>query len=250
MKLVIIAAGEGSRLRSPGLDLPKTLREIGPQTILSYLLDNCRQTGITDRVVVTGYRNERVDDFLQAAGVDLNLETVHNPNWKLANGLSVLAAEPLIPTGDDFMVSMSDHLYGPELLDSIASSSLSETVANVGLDFKTDTIFDLDDAMKVAVDPSDSCVVTGMSKQLSKFDAVDCGVFKCRYEFFRTLETAKDHGACSLADACNLLIASWQMGGVDIGDHFWIDIDTPDAFKYGEEMMLSSQRSSYQNRER
>ena len=234
MKLVIIAAGEGSRIRSPGFNLPKTLLEIGPKTILSYLLDNCRQTGITDCVVVTGYRHERIEDFLKTAAGDLNVETVRNSDWKLANGVSVLAAEPLIPNGDDFMVSMSDHLYGPELLDSIANSSLSQTVANVGLDFKTDAIFDLDDAMKVAVDPSDSTLVTGMSKQLSKYDAIDCGVFKCRFEFFQTLQMARDQGACSLADACALLIANRQMGGVDIGDQFWIDIDTPEAARIGQ----------------
>jgi len=235
LKLVIIAAGEGSRIRPVSNNIPKTLLKIGGQPIIDYLLDNCCQTGLTDCVVVTGYRGEMVKTFLGAVRKDLNTETVHNPDWRLPNGLSVLAARPLIPYGEDFLISMADHLYGPQLLDLIVNSSLTQTIANVGLDFKTDDIFDLEDAMKVTVDPSNPQVVTGMSKQLTSFNAVDCGIFKCRYEFFKALETAKERGKCSLADACNLLIPQRKMGGVDIGNHFWIDIDTPAAFKHGEE---------------
>jgi hypothetical protein len=35
-----------------------------------------------------------------------------------------------------------------------------------------------------------------------------------------------------LADGCNLLINDGRMGGIDIGDSFWMDVDTPEAFEF------------------
>ena len=85
--------------------------------------------------------------------------------------------------------------------------------------------------MKVSVDNIINTKIAGMSKTLSEFDAIDCGVFKCKFNFFNALEAANESGNCSLADGCNLLIAKNRMGGVDIGNSFWMDVDTPEAFE-------------------
>jgi len=36
----------------------------------------------------------------------------------------------------------------------------------------------------------------------------------------------------SLSDACNVLINDEKMGGVDIGEEFWLDVDTPESVQY------------------
>ena len=70
-----------------------------------------------------------------------------------------------------------------------------------------------------------------MSKVLSDFDAIDCGVFKCSYQFFNALEKAQRQGNFSLADGCKELISKGAMGGVDIGNSFWMDVDTPESLE-------------------
>ena len=70
------------------------------------------------------------------------------------------------------------------------------------------------------------------SKDLLEYNAVDCGIFKCKYEFFTILQEAKDSGKYSLSDACNILINNQDLGGVNIGDSVWLDIDTPEALNY------------------
>ncbi len=180
-------------------------------------------------------------EFLETVESYLGIETVYNPDWKSPNGMSVLKAKPHVPEGEAFLISMSDHLYGPQLLKLILNSSLVGKTANVGVDLNVDRIFDLDDGMKITLDHSDPQVITGMSKDLTSFDAIDCGVFKCRYEFFHTLETARAAGNCSLSDACNMLISEGRMGGVDIKNHFWLDIDTPEAFEHCAEKGLYRQ---------
>jgi len=231
MKLIIIAAGQGSRIRSVTDGIPKTLLKLKGKSLLERVLENAVTVGIQEAVVVTGYRSTELMSYIDNHKFEINIETVYNPDWDQANGLSVLAAKPLIPDGEPFLISMSDHIYDAELLKNIFQSSLDNYDALVGLDFRINNIYDIDDGMKVSVDNITNTKIAGMSKTLSEFDAIDCGVFKCKFNFFNSLEAANESGNCSLADGCNLLIAKNRMGGVDIGNSFWMDVDTPEAFE-------------------
>ena len=231
MKLIIIAAGQGSRIRSVTDGIPKTLLRLKGKSLLDRVLENAASVGIKEAVVVTGYRSPDLVSYIDNHKFEINVETVYNANWDKANGLSVLAAKPLIPNGEPFLISMSDHVYDAELLNNIFQNDLDNYDALVGLDFRINNIFDIDDGMKVSVDKNTNTTITGMSKILSEFDAIDCGVFKCNFSFFNALETANELGNCSLADGCNLLISEGKMGGGNIGNLFWMDVDTPEAIE-------------------
>ena len=233
MKLIIIAAGEGSRLRTLTTNVPKTLLRVNGRPVLSHLLDNALRLNIEGVVVVTGFQAAKIEDHLSTwQNESLTIETVYNPDWKLSNGISVLAARPHIPQGEPFMISMSDHIYGPDLLRLVHSASMGRYSARVGLDFKLDQIYDMDDAMKVEVDASVLDRVTAMSKTLSTYQAVDCGLFQCAYSFMDHLATVSESGDASLADACNAAITEGTMGGIDIGNLAWQDVDTPEAYAH------------------
>jgi len=231
MKLIIIAAGQGSRIRAITDGIPKTLLRIKGKSLLDRVLENAFTVGIEEAIVVTGYKSSDLLSYIESHKFQTKVETVYNPNWEKENGLSVLAAKPLIPDGAPFMISMSDHVYDAKLLSNIFQTTLDNYDALVGLDYRINSIYDIDDGMKVSVDKNNKTIITGMSKTLSEFDAIDCGVFKCNFSFFNALEAANELGNCSLADGCNLFITESRMGGVDIGDSFWMDVDTPDAFE-------------------
>lgn len=231
MQLVIIAAGQGSRLHSVTAGQPKSLLPVNGRPLIDRLLDNARSLDLSGVIVVTGYEAGQIEDHLagyQSGGFPVR--TVHNPDWEGPNGISVLAARSMVPEGNRFLVSMSDHLYGPMLLKKIVEAPMDRFTARVGLDFHLDGIYDMDDAMKVTVAPDNREVITGMSKALTSYDAVDCGIFICRHEFFDTLAEAAARGRGSLSDACNLLLPDNRLGGIDIGTAGWLDIDTPDAY--------------------
>ncbi len=231
MKLIIIAAGQGSRIRSLTNVIPKTLLKLKGKSLLDRVLENAVTVGIKEAVIVTGYRSPDLETYVDNHRFEINVETVYNPNWDKANGLSVLAAKPLISHGEPFLISMSDHIYDARLLEKVSQSSLDHYDALVGLDFRINDIYDIDDGMKVSVDKSSNIKIIDMSKTLSRFDAIDCGVFKCNFSFFDALESANESGNYSLADGCNLLIDEGRMGGVDIGNLFWVDVDTQEAFE-------------------
>ena len=231
MKLVIIAAGRGSRLSSISEGVPKILIEVYNKTLLEHLIHNCVLVGISDIVIVTGHNSSMIDDYISKKEFRVNIELIYNADWELPNGVSVLASKNSIPKDDDFMISMSDHYYKDDLLLKIKNSELSKTIVNVGSDYKIDMIHDLDDGMKLQID-KESNLVDAMSKDLMKYNAIDCGLFKCKYEFFSFLHKAKENGKYSLSDACNMLIKNHCLGGVNIEDSTWLDIDTPDALNY------------------
>mgnify|MGYP003312664506 FL=1 len=191
-----------------------------------------RHVGISDVVVVTGYQTKEIEGFIHNLGMDLNIQTVYNPNWNLENGMSILAAKDTISAHETFIVSMSDHFYGPDLLEQVMKINLANNTACVALDFNKDDIFDIDDGMKITVEKNNKEKITGMSKTLDYFDAIDCGVFKFKYSFFKTLENARRSGKFSISEACQKLIKIGEMGGVNIGNSFWLDIDTPEAVHY------------------
>ena len=231
MKLVIIAAGRGSRISSISNGLPKILIEVFNKTLLEHLIQNCVSVGISDIVIVTGHNSDIIHDYISDNRFNINIELAYNDDWNLPNGISVLASKNNIPKDHDFMISMSDHFYNDDLLLKIKDSVLTNITVNVGADYKTDAIHDPDDAMKLIIDRN-SNIVSQMSKGLLKYNAVDCGIFKCKYEFFSILQEAKDSGKYSLSDACNILINNQDLGGVNIDDSMWIDIDTPEALDY------------------
>ena len=231
MKLVIIAAGRGSRLSSISNGIPKILIEVFNQTLLEHLIENCVSVGISDIVIVTGHKSEMIHDYISKNEFNINIELTYNDDWDLPNGISVLTSKNNIPKNHDFMISMSDHFYNDELLLKIKNSDLLNTLVNVGADYKTNVIHDPDDAMKLIIE-KDSNLVSAMSKDLLRYNAVDCGLFKCKYEFFSILQEAKDNRKYSLSDACNVLINNQDLGGVNIDDSLWLDIDTPEALVY------------------
>ena len=143
----------------------------------------------------------------------------------------MLKAKSAIGNNDEFMISMSDHLYFADMMKKVKESSLSNRVVNVGLDFNIIDIFDIDDGMKVFAQP-DTMMVKSMSKNLKDYNAIDVGLFKCSYKFFSFLENLNKSGSCSLSAGCNELIDQELLGGVDIRESFWLDIDTPEALHF------------------
>ncbi len=229
MKLIIIAAGEGSRIRSRTGERPKSLISIQGTPLLDILIQNAASVGLSGVVVVTGYHHQDLDFHVQNMDAPIPIETVYNPDWTLANGVSVLVARDRIPEDEAFILSMSDHFYEMDFLKTVVQTPLESFIARVAVDFNIQRIFDPDDAMKVTVDPQNRSRITAMAKTLPVYDAVDCGVFHCHYDFFATLDAAQNQGNTSLADACNRLIQTERMGGIDIGNRFWLDIDIPEA---------------------
>jgi len=63
MRGVLLTAGEGTRMRPLTLTRPKTMLPVGGKPILQYNLEALKNAGITDIVMVVGYKKEVIIDY-------------------------------------------------------------------------------------------------------------------------------------------------------------------------------------------
>jgi choline kinase len=134
---------------------------------------------------------------------------------------------------------MSDHLFEAAVVDRLLDSFDSDLL-NVGVDHKLDSIFDLEDAMKVRTRANR---VTDIGKKLSDYDAIDIGLFVCPLEIFDYFERAKSRSGrndCSLADGVRLMAGNDKVRAIDIGDGWWQDVDTASMLQHAERKMSTS----------
>ena len=126
---LLLAAGTGSRLRPLTLDAPKCLTEVGGTPILGRLVDNLRSQGISRLVVVTGYLDHCIREFLQEYSPDMHVEYIFNPAYQTTNNIySLWLARQAIQ--EHFVLIESDLVFHASMLndmltpDKIAISQL------------------------------------------------------------------------------------------------------------------------------
>jgi len=229
-RAVIIAAGRGIRLNAHSQDIPKCLISVGSRSIIETILLTLRDAGIEEAIIVTGYKHEVIEERLgDGSRIGLSLRYVPNDRWQKRNGLSVYAAHNFFYPDEEFLLTMSDHLFAREILTTLMSFQLGPGETALAVDSKVDSIVDIEDATKVVCKGPN---ITHIDKKLMDYNGVDCGLFKCTTGLFDALAGAMVDGDCSLTDGCRQLIASERMKAVDIGTAFWIDIDTPQSLTY------------------
>ena len=73
-----------------------------------------------------------------------------------------------------------------------------------------------------------------IGKHLSRYNALDTGMFLCSPAIFNCLEAAKKNGDCSLSDGMRKLAQQRKLRAFDIGGGHWQDVDSPQALEYVE----------------
>ena len=96
MKCLIIAAGEGSRLQLKG-EL-KPLVQVRGASLIEHVMRNASIGGVTEFYIVSGYRGDQLRPCLDQLGKRFGWKINHieNPEWRSANGLSVLKARGIL----------------------------------------------------------------------------------------------------------------------------------------------------------
>lgn len=232
---VILMAGEGSRLRGSDSTFLKPFVPVLGRPLISYALDTLLHADIKTLNVVVGYESERmIAKLKQLIPSNLSVAFIENRDWQKQNGISLLTAVDHVAR--PFLLTMSDHLFDDGIVDRLLDSFDSDYL-NVAVDRKLDSIFDLEDAMKVQTQGNR---IADIGKNLSDYDAIDIGLFVCPPEIFDYLERAKSCSGtndCSLADGVRLMAGDRKVRAIDIGDGWWQDVDTPRMLQRAEKTM-------------
>lgn len=226
MKCLIVAAGQGSRMRDQGDSKP--LIEIDGVPILERVIKNARAGGLDDFYIVTGYRGTKVRSFLDelAEREKITINHVINDEWLRPNGLSVYAAKDHID--GPFILTMCDHLFDPEIIKDVLSHDHEEDTVTLCVDYNIDNpVIDLDDVTRVNCTRNE---IRNIGKVIRDYNAFDTGIFYCTSAMFDALEQSFKEGDESISGAMNVLGAQNKARTFDIKGRVWLDVDDPTAF--------------------
>lgn len=231
---VIIAAGRGSRLEERGsAGRPKPLVQVGGLSLLERTILALKKAGVMEFLIVIGYRGSEIRRWITAKNLGVKIEWVENPEWRKQNGLSVLAAEGRVQ--GRFLLTMSDHLFSAETIRRLSHGPVADGEVILVVDRDVRAVPDLKDATKVLVRDHH---VAAIGKDLADYNAIDTGLFLCTPALFAALRRCQTRGDCSLSDGIRTLATQKQVRIVDLEGDFWLDVDTPEALRLAERLLL------------
>jgi choline kinase len=226
---LILAAGNGTRIRTISGGLPKPLVDFRGKPIIEHIVQRAHRAGIESFVIVVGYRSDLIRNWFEGRSLGVSVTFVENPDYHKANGISALKARNAMQ--ENFLLLMADHLFEPETAETLMLQPLESDEVILAVDPNIDRVFDLDDATKV-LRSGDRIVDIG--KEIVHYDALDTGMFLCSSALFDRLELASKEGNCSLSDGMRQLIAEGRLRSHEIGQGRWQDLDTPEALAHAE----------------
>ncbi|HWQ63167.1 MAG TPA: sugar phosphate nucleotidyltransferase [Methanospirillum sp.] len=186
VQAVILAAGEGTRIRPLTQNRPKALIPVANRPILEHLIESLLSCGVRDIIVVVGYRKEQVMRHLIHLPVEVRVvEQTH----QIGTGHALNCARDLIT--DDLLVLPGDNYIDPVSLKEVLKIKNSMLItthqhpSNFGV-----------------VDVKDGVVLGIVEKPVhAKRMTVSCGVYHLEKSFLAGMNDNQ------LSDAVNGLIS-------------------------------------------
>jgi choline kinase len=241
---LILAAGNGSRMRSISGARPKPLIESRGKPILEQIIRRASRAGIERFTITVGYRSALIRQWWAQCRLDhISVQFVENRDYHKQNGISALKAKDAID--GNFLLLMADHIFEARTARLLMAQPLASGEVILAVDSRVNRVFDLDDATKVRRDGAN---IVDIGKEIPDYDALDTGMFLCTPALFNTLESAVTNGDCSLSDAMCRLAAQRRFRALDIGDAAWQDVDTPEALAHAEHLFKIPACALYSHR--
>ena len=226
------------RLRPLTDSKPKCLLTVAGKTLLQRTVDAMLQAGITEFVVVTGYRADQIRDFLNNTYRSslLTFHFLHNADYEHNNNIYSLWMSGQVVRGREFLLMDSDILCDPEAVLTIARQEESALAVNrheLG-----------EEEMKVVVDQD--MRITEISKTCNPADAMgeSVGIEKISASYsealFRELDQMiEQEGLIDIfyERAFERLIPQGHtFRVVDTTDFFSYEIDTPEDYERAQQL--------------
>jgi len=247
MKCLILAAGDGTRMRifPQYSKLPKSLIPVYGVAIIERIIKTIKKSDINDFIIVLGYKSHLIKSFLEKRKLDVNISFISNLDWETKdNAYSVYLAKKYLKEEKKFLMVMGDHLFDERIIENLIryqSDKILTLVISREKALKEDT--------KVL---EENGLIIENGKNLKKFNAVDKGIFLCQPQVFDYFEKAIKKNKTQISDVVNFIAKDKKADIFDISSisydyikklrkrvNLWcIDIDTPEELKKAEKKIL------------
>jgi len=237
MKAVILAAGVASRLRPLTNHTPKCLLKVGSKNILELTIENLLANTISEIVIVTGYLENQIRDFIDLRFPGLNITLLHNELYESTNNIYSLWLARNALNGDDMLLMDSDIIFDHRIIEKLCSSErknclalkrheLSEEEIKVRIDQKG-RVLEISKEVKLSEAAGESVGIELFGKEVIQalFKVID-----------RKINVEKNVNQFYEAAFQELINFSHEIYAVDITEYFCMEIDTADDLKLAGEL--------------
>ncbi len=239
MKGVILAAGASTRLRPLTNHLPKCLLEVGEKPILGRTLECLLANGITEVVIVTGYRESQIRKYVSDRFPRLAVTWLTNQQYDSTNNIYSLWLTRESVLDNDILLLDSDIVFDSRIIGLLLTSGHENCLAvTTGKPLGHEEI-----KVRVAGDGS----IVEISKEVVPGKALgeSIGIEKFSRPFVRTLFRVLDRKIVTEKNVNQFYEAAFQEvidGGhslvaVDVGELSCTEIDTPDDLETARMMI-------------
>ncbi|KQC15691.1 MAG: bifunctional sugar-1-phosphate nucleotidylyltransferase/acetyltransferase [Methanothrix sp.] len=234
MQAIVLAAGEGSRMRPLTSSRPKVMLPAGGKPFLEHMVKRASNAGITEFIFVVGYRLESITErFEDGSDFGTKIEYVVQKE-QLGTGHALMVAEEMAK--DRFLV-----LNGDVLTDE---SSLKWMVGTDGLAVAAKRVPDPSRYGVFEVERGELKSVKEKSRSPPS-DLANAGIYLLNEKIFDVLRDVpvSERGEYELTDGLNALVSRGEEIRVAEIEE-WIEIGRPWDLLNANEKLLSSEQYS------
>jgi bifunctional UDP-N-acetylglucosamine pyrophosphorylase/glucosamine-1-phosphate N-acetyltransferase len=225
MKAVILAAGEGVRLRPLTQYRPKCMIPLASKPLLEHLLLSLKVNGIEDIHIITGYRKEMIHNYFRdGRAFGVNLTYVEQP--ELSGTANAIRFSEEYIGDEDFLL-----LYGDLLIDpSVVKKTLQKYAETKVITLSVTTVEDPHRYGIVKIEKEQVIKIVEKPKSKKFGNLANVGVYVFSKKIFKTIHktTKSQRKEFEITDTLNLLIKEGvPLAHVEIDPRTWLDVGRP-----------------------
>ena len=238
MKTVILAAGAGSRLKPLTDRTPKCLLKVGVICILERTIKNLLATNNSEIIIVTGYLENKIREFLRERFPHLKITYIYNEFYASTNNIYSLWLAKDAVLGDDMMMMDSDIVFDERIITKIQNSGYKNCLALNRHDVH-------DEEIKVKTDTRGCVIEIGKEVNVSEAAGESIGIEIFGKEaltelysiLYRKVVTEKKVN--QFYEAAFQELSDNNLFIVDTTEYFCMEIDTEEDLKTAEGFFLN-----------
>ncbi len=234
MKAVILAAGQGTRLRPVTLTMPKPLVPVANKPLIEYAIDVLKNAGLTDiGIVVNDLESSIVHSLGDGTKLGVKLDYIVQAEQK---GLAHAIGLCQMFVGDDpFCVYLGDNIFQDKMQATLTGFENSDAEALIGLTEVSDpTRFGI-------AEIQDGRIIRVVEKPKEPpSNLAIAGVYLFRSSIFDAIQQIKPswRNELEITDAIQVLISSGQHVRAYTIKGWWIDAGKPDSIMRANQLVL------------
>ena len=236
MKALILAAGQGTRLRPVTLTMPKSLVPVANRWLISYAIDALKKAGLIDiGIVVNSLDSPIVANLGDGGGLGVDISYIVQDEQRGLAHATALCQE--FVAGEPFTVFLGDNIFQDKMTGLLTSFAASDNEAAVVLGKVPDPT-----RFGIAEIENGHILRVVEKPQKPPSNLAIAGVYLFRPSIFEAIKRIKPSGRNELeiTDAIQVLIsdgkpvASYELNG------WWIDAGKPDAIIMANQLVLEA----------